>query len=144
MINKTNVLSCKKKFFTSVCSHENITFVRWLDEINMLFDREIQYTLYLLSGSIGEEIIRPHFWSKHDIVIEVDELVWQPWDTVKVALNSRGTVSWQVALVGENLLQWKKKYSATPGSQGAEYCNCRWGLYLRFLLPTFWPGSHLS
>lgn len=43
--------------------------------------------------------------TKHDVIIEVDEVVSQCWDTMKMALYGRGTVRREVGVVGEDVLQ---------------------------------------
>lgn len=38
--------------------------------------------VHLLASSVSEEIVRPHITAEHDIIIEVQEVVWESWDAV--------------------------------------------------------------
>lgn len=51
------------------------------------------------------EIIRPHLSSKHDIIIEVDELFRETWYLMKVTLNGRRAVGRKMRVILEDLLQ---------------------------------------
>ena len=59
----------------------------------------------LLTPLVSVEVLGPHVVSEHDIIVEVDEVVGQSWDTVQVTLYSGGTVGGQVGVVWENILQ---------------------------------------
>ena len=60
---------------------------------------------YLLSRGIGEEIIGPHFTSKHDVIIEVEELVRQAWDAVQMGFYRRRAEGGEVTLVWKQFLK---------------------------------------
>ncbi len=53
------------------------------------------------------EVIRPHILAEHDIIIEVDELLRESWDSVNVGLYGGRTECRQVGLVLKNVLRDK-------------------------------------
>ena len=59
-----------------------------------------------------EEVVRPHVLPKHDVVVEVDELLRQAWDSVNVGLNGRGTEGGQVGVVLEDILHRRDNHTA--------------------------------
>lgn len=67
----------------------------------------------LLSFGVTEEVIRPHVLPEHDVVVEVDELLRQAWDSVDVGLNGRGTEGGQVGEVLEDILHRRDNHMAT-------------------------------
>lgn len=70
--------------------------------------RQIEQS-HLLSFRVAVEIIRPDLFAKHHVVIEVNELLREPWDAVDVGLDSRGAEGGEVAVVQEDILQVRKK-----------------------------------
>lgn len=54
------------------------------------------------------EVIRPDFFAKHHVVVEVNELLGEPWDAVDVGLYGRGAESGKVAVVLEDILEVKE------------------------------------
>lgn len=67
-----------------------------------------QIELYLLSFRVAVEVIRPDFFAKHHVIIEVNKLLREPWDAVDVGFYSRGAEGGEVAVVLEDVLQVKK------------------------------------
>lgn len=67
----------------------------------------------LLSFGVTEEVVRPHVLPEHDVVVEVDELLRQAWDSVDVGLNGRGTEGGQVGVVLEDILHRRDNHMAT-------------------------------
>lgn len=55
------------------------------------------------------EVVRPDVFSKHHIIVEINEFLREPWDTVDVGLYGRGAESWKVAAVQEDILKSKGK-----------------------------------
>jgi len=53
---------------------------------------------------VCEEVIRPDFLAKHDVVVHVDEALRQARDSMQVALYGWRGECWKVALVAEYLL----------------------------------------
>lgn len=51
------------------------------------------------------EVIRPYVFAEHDIIVEVDKLLRQSWDSVDVSLNGRRAERWQMRLILENVLR---------------------------------------
>ena len=64
----------------------------------------ILHDTYLLSRCVCVEVIRPYVLPKHGVVIQVDELLGEPWYLVDVGLDGRGAEARQVRLVLENFL----------------------------------------
>lgn len=50
------------------------------------------------------EVIWPHIFPKHDVIVEVDELLGQAWDPVDVCFNGRRTEGGKVSKVLEDIL----------------------------------------
>lgn len=63
----------------------------------------------LLTFRMAVEIIRPHVLAEHDIIIEVDELLRESWDSVNVSLYGRRTECRQVGLVLKKVLRDKRQ-----------------------------------
>ena len=51
------------------------------------------------------EVFRPHVISKHDIIVEVDEILGQSWNAMQVTFYGWGTVGGQVRLIDKDVLQ---------------------------------------
>lgn len=64
---------------------------------------------HLLSFRVAVEVVWPHVFAKHDIIIEVNELLGEPWDAVDVGLNGRRAERGKVAVVLEDILEDKVK-----------------------------------
>ncbi len=69
---------------------------------------------HLLSFGVGVEIIWPDVFAKHHIIIEVNELLGESWDAVDVGFNGRGAESGKVAVILEDVLHVKEKYTNIP------------------------------
>lgn len=54
------------------------------------------------------EVVWPDISAKHHIVIEVNELLGEPWDAVHVGFYGRGAESGKVAVVQEDILKVKE------------------------------------
>ncbi len=65
---------------------------------------------HLLSFGVAVEVVRPDVFTKHHVVIEVNELLGEPWDAVDVGLYGRGAESGEVAVVLEDILEVKEKH----------------------------------
>lgn len=50
------------------------------------------------------EVIRPHLFAKHYIIVEVNELLREPGDAVDVGLYGGGAEGGELALVLEDVL----------------------------------------
>lgn len=64
---------------------------------------------HLLSFRVGVEIIRPDVFTKHHVIVEINELLREPWDAVDVRLDGRGAESGKVAVILEDILEVEKK-----------------------------------
>lgn len=64
---------------------------------------------HLLSFRVGVEIIRPDVFAKHHVVVEINELLREPWDAVDVGLDGRGAESRKVAVILEDILEVERK-----------------------------------
>lgn len=69
---------------------------------------EEQAKSHLLSFRVAVEVVRPDVFAKHHVVVEVNELLREPWDAVDVGLYSRGAEGGEVAVVQEDILQVRK------------------------------------
>ena len=58
----------------------------------------------LLAFLVRVKVLRPNVISKHDIIIEIDEVIGQAWDVVQMTLNGRRAVRGQVREVLKNFL----------------------------------------
>lgn len=59
----------------------------------------------LLALGVAVEVVRPHLFAKHHVIVEVNELLRQTWDTVDVCLYGRGTEGGKLTGVEEYVLQ---------------------------------------
>lgn len=66
---------------------------------------------HLLSFWVCVEVIWPDIFAKHHVIIEINELLGEPWDAVDVGLNGRGAKSGEVAVILEDILQVKEKHT---------------------------------
>ena len=93
-----------------------LTFCPWVwvkkssGQTSMLHLDTLSYQIlhpdpYLLSVGVGEEVIRPHLCTEHDIIIHVDKLFRQTRYAVKVSLDGWRGKCWQVTAVWEDLLE---------------------------------------
>ena len=62
----------------------------------------------LLAVSVSVEVIWPHFFTKHDVVVHVDELVRESRDAMDMSLYGRRAEGGQVAGVGKDFLKGHK------------------------------------
>lgn len=69
----------------------------------------MEQQLHLLSFGVCVEVIRPDIFAKHHVIIEINELLGEPWDAVDVGLNGRGAKSGEVGVILEDILQVKEK-----------------------------------
>lgn len=69
---------------------------------------------HLLTFGVTIKIIWPHVLPKHDIVIQVNEFLGQPFDAMNVTFNSWWTKGRQVAQIPKNIL-WTEKYKLEKG-----------------------------
>lgn len=79
---------------------------------------------HLLSFRVGVEIIRPDVFAKHDVIVEINELLREPGDAVDVGLDGRGAESGKVAVVLEDILEVKKKTNTFAYIIKSKTCNC--------------------
>lgn len=54
------------------------------------------------------EVVWPHVFAKHDVIVEVNELLGESLDAVDVGLDGRGAERGKVAVVLENILKEKR------------------------------------
>lgn len=59
----------------------------------------------LLALGVAVEVVRPHLFAEHHVIVEVNELLRQTWDTVDVCLYGRGTEGGELTGVEEYVLQ---------------------------------------
>lgn len=71
------------------------------------------------------EVIWPHVFAKHDIIIEVNELLGEPWDAVDVGLNGRRAERGKVAVVLEDILEDKVKQMDLINSKHFFHKGCQ-------------------
>lgn len=62
---------------------------------------------HLLSFGVGEEVIRPHVFAKHHVVVQVNKLLGQSRNAVDVSLDGWGAESRKMALILEDILEVK-------------------------------------
>lgn len=67
---------------------------------------------HLLSFRVAVEVIGPHIFAKHHIIIEVNKLLGEPRNTMDVGLYSRRAESGKVAVVQEDILEIQKEQLA--------------------------------
>lgn len=67
---------------------------------------------HLLPFRVAVEVIWPHVFAEHHIVVEVNELLGEPGDAMDVGLNSRWAESGKVAVVQEDILAIKEEQLA--------------------------------
>lgn len=67
---------------------------------------------HLLSFWVAVEVIRPHIFAKHHIIIEVNKFLGEPRNTMDVGLYSRWAESGKVAVVREDILEIQKEQLA--------------------------------
>lgn len=59
---------------------------------------------HLLPFGVAVEVVRPHFFTKHHVIVEVNKLLGEAWDAVDVGLYRGGAERGQVAVVLEDVL----------------------------------------
>lgn len=81
---------------------------------------------HLLSFRVRVEIIRPDVFAKHHVIVEINELLREPWDAVDVGLDGRRAESGKVAVVLEDILEVEreKKKNTFAYIIKSKTCNC--------------------
>lgn len=62
---------------------------------------------HLLSLRVAVEVVRPHVFAEHHVVVEVNELLGESRDSMDVGLYSRRAERGEVAAVLEDVLEAK-------------------------------------
>ena len=73
------------------------------EELNQSIESVLQAT-NLLSPFMSVEVLRPHRVSKHDIIVEIDEVVGKARNAMEVAFNGWRAVRRQVGPVLKDVL----------------------------------------
>lgn len=63
---------------------------------------------HLLSFGVGVEVIRPHVFAEHHVIVEIDKLLGEALDAVDVGLDGRGAKGGKVAVILEDILKVKE------------------------------------
>lgn len=66
-----------------------------------------------MTSLVRVEVLWPHLIPKHDVIVEIYEVVGQSRDAVQMTLNGRGAICRKVGVVGEDVLYNRHKASHT-------------------------------
>ena len=65
---------------------------------------------HLLPFGVAVKVVWPHVFAEHDVIIEINKLLGEPWDTMDVGLYSRRAESGEVAVIQEDILEDKQEH----------------------------------